>query len=246
MDLSLMRKIGFSEGEIKIYSALLELGNSPINKIHEKTGIERRNIYDILNKLIEKGLVTYSQENKKRSFNVSHPNKIIGYIEEKKKDLTNIEEEIEIILPNLVEKFNTKKVEINSEIFRGPEGIKAVWEDTLNYPETRWIGSGRYVPKKFPNFFISWNKRRIRNKVIWYNLMRHEMSKEVKESMNFEKIKFLPPEFSVNPTVTAIYGNKVAQFLYGDYLFVFVIESKDLAENYRAYHKYLWENVAEA
>ena len=56
MQLELLRKIGLSEGEVKIYTALLDLGLSPINKIHERTGIERRNIYDILNKLIERGL----------------------------------------------------------------------------------------------------------------------------------------------------------------------------------------------
>ena len=53
MTLEILRKIGLSEGEIKVYNALLDLGTSSLNQIHEKTGIERRNIYDILNKLIE-------------------------------------------------------------------------------------------------------------------------------------------------------------------------------------------------
>ena len=60
----ILRNIGLSEGEITIYSALLDLGKAPVNKIHEKVGIERRNIYDILNKLIERGLVSYINENK--------------------------------------------------------------------------------------------------------------------------------------------------------------------------------------
>ncbi len=241
MDISLLRKIGLSEGEIKIYSALLELGNSQVNKIHEKIGMERRNIYDILNKLIEKGLVNYTQENKKRRFNVTHPSKIIGYIEEKKKDLVNIGEEVEIILPKLIEKFSTKKIEITSETFRGAEGIKAVWEDMLNYREARWIGSGNYVPTKFPAFFASWNKRRIKNNIKSYHLFRHEMRDKLIK--NIGSVKILPLEFSGNPTVTVIYGYKVAQFLFGENLFVFVIESKELAENYRRYFQYLWDKV---
>jgi len=59
MNLEILRKIGLSEGEIKIYSALVDEGLSSINKIHEKTGIERRNIYDILNKLIEMYQLSY-------------------------------------------------------------------------------------------------------------------------------------------------------------------------------------------
>ena len=90
-----LRKIGLSEGEIKVYTKLLDHGLSPMNKIHEMTGIERRNIYDILNKLIERGLVTYILENKKRFFQVSSPNKIIGYVEEKKQVLDSISEDIE-------------------------------------------------------------------------------------------------------------------------------------------------------
>ena len=243
MALEILRKIGLSEGEIKVYSALLDLGISPLNKVHEKTGIERRNIYDILNKLIERGLITYSVENKKRVFQISHPNKIIGYIEEKKHNLDETEKEIIKEIPSLTEKFNFKRPLINAEIYRGNEGVKAVWEDMLNYKAVYWIGSGRYVPKMLPHFFANWNKRRIELKVKWYNLLRYELRREIKP-MPLEYVKFLPKEFSGNPTVIGVYGDKVVNFLFGDYFFAFLIENKGLAENYRLYHKYLWDNVA--
>lgn len=239
------KKIGLSEGEIKIYNSLLELGSSPVNKIHEKTGIERRNIYDILNKLIERGLVSYIIENKRKSYTISHPNKIVGYIEEKKQELEKTKQEVNKDLPLIIKKFNSKKTEINAETYRGDEGIKAVWEDMLNYKEIYWIGSGRYVPKRFPHFFVNWDKRRVKKKIKFINLMRYELRKETK-SLSLEKLKFLPREFSGNPTVICIYGNKVVNFLYGENLFAFLIESKELADNYRDYHRYLWNNIAKA
>ena len=55
MELQELRILGLTNGEIKVYSAILHMGSSTINNIHEKTGMERRAIYDILNKLIEKG-----------------------------------------------------------------------------------------------------------------------------------------------------------------------------------------------
>ena len=235
MDLTILRKAGLSDGEIKLYGALLDLGNSPINKIHEKIGMERRNIYDILNKLIEKGLVIYTDENKKRTFNLSHPRKIISYLEERKDQISDTENEISNILPTMVEKFNSSKTEINSEVFRGANGIKAVWEDMLNYKEIRWIGSGNYVPIKFPLFFVNWNKRRNKKKIESYHLFREEIRGKIIKDVGY--VKFLPKEFSRNPTVTAIYGNKVVQFLFGESLFAFVIESKELSENYKIYHK---------
>lgn len=243
MNLEILRDIGVSEGELRVYMALLEIGSASTNRIHEKTGIERRNIYDILNKLIERGFVTYIDENKRRVFHLSNPKKIISYIVEKKGALDNIKKKIDSILPEILARFESKKSDIKAEVYRGIEGIKAVWEDTLNYKETYWIGSGRYVPRRFPDFFNNWNKRRIAKKVIWYNLHRIEMKKEV-ESFPLEHLRFLPKEFSANPVVICIYGDKVVQFLYGENLFAFLIESKELSENYRVYHKFLWDNVA--
>lgn len=244
MDLKILRKIGLSEGEIKVYSALLDYGMSPMNKIHEKTGIERRNIYDILNKLIEKGLISYEEENKRRSFKISHPNKIVGYLEEKKKELNNIQSEIKEKIPAIIDKFNSKKSKIRSEVYRGVEGIKAVWEDMLNYKESYFIGGGLYIAMKLPFFWEQYKIRIKKEKIKWYNLGRAELrgSDLIKEE--FMETRFLPKEFSVNPAVIFIYGPKVAQVLWGDDLFAFVTESEEIAENYKKYHKYLWENVA--
>jgi len=244
MNLGILRKIGLSDGEIRVYSALLDLGSSPVNRVHESTGIERRNIYDILNKLIERGLVTYITENKKRFFQVSHPSKITGYIEEKKHDLDRTKKEIEKVMPDITRKFFRTRPAISAEVYRGQEGIKAIWEDMLNYRETYWIGAGRYIPKTMPVFFAHWNRRRIKLKVKWLNIMRFEMRREVKRPYPLECIKFLPEEFSGHPTVIGIYGNKTANFILGEEFFAFVIESKEIADNYRRYHKYLWDNVA--
>lgn len=241
----LLRKLGLSPGEIKIYSALLNLGSSPLNKIHERTGIERRNIYDILNKLIERGLVTYITENKRKVFQISPPKNLIGYLENKEKDLESLKSDLSHHLPELNSKYQFKRTAISAEVYRGEEGIKAVWEDMLNFKDTYWIGSGRYIPKRFPGWFANWNRRRIEKKIWWHNLLRQEMRPE-KISFEFEKARFLPKEFSKNPAVICIYGHKVINFTYGKDLFAFVVENQELAENYRSYHRYLWEKAAKA
>ncbi len=243
MNAALLRQVGLSNGEIKVYSALLDTGVTSLNRIHEKTGIERRNIYDILNKLIERGLVTYVTENRKRVFQVAHPSKILSYLEDKKEALDETKKAVEKELPSFVQKFELAKPSINAEIYRGIEGMKTVWEDMLNYKAIYWIGSGRYMPKRLPVYFEQWTKRRLKRKVKIFNIMRYEMKKEV-TPYPLEEIRFLPKEFSGNPTVLGIHGNKAVNLLLGEDFFAFVLESKELAENYRRYHKYLWEHVA--
>ncbi|HLC66082.1 MAG TPA: helix-turn-helix domain-containing protein [Candidatus Nanoarchaeia archaeon] len=243
MTLDILRKIGLSDGEMRVYEALLNLGSVPLNQIHEKVGIERRNIYDILNKLIERGLVTYISENRRRCFQLAHPNRLLGYLDEKKEHLEQLKQQVAKDIPDLVEQFEHARAEVSAEVYRGAEGIKAVWEDMLNYKDLRWIGSGMYVPTQFPVFFKHWDKRVTERKIKSVHLFRHERKSDP-FARHFPGSRFLPPEFSGNPTVTVIFGNKVAQFLFGTALFAFVIESKELADNYRRYHKYLWENVA--
>jgi sugar-specific transcriptional regulator TrmB len=245
MNLEILKKIGLSDGEIKVYGALLEIGVSSINNIHKKVGMDRRNIYDILNKLIERGLISYIAENGKRTFKTSNPEKILSYIEEKKTNLDEIKSEVEKIIPAMQSIFKSEKQEIFSEIYRGPEGLKAVWDDILNYTNSYWIGSGFYVPDKFPAFFNDWNKRRRKKRHESYHLFRYDKKKDViGRPYAYSKAKILPQEFSGNPTVTVIYGDKVIQQLFGENIVVFVIQSKELAENYKTYHKFLWDKVA--
>jgi sugar-specific transcriptional regulator TrmB len=244
MDISIIKKLGLSDGEVKVYDVLLNKGSSPLNVIHESTGIERRNIYDILNKLIERGLVTYIVENRKRKFHISHPNQLIHYIEEKESELGKLKEDISKELPPLIAQFNSRREYPTVEIYRGEEGLKAVWEETLNYPELYWIGAGRYIPKQMPVWFNYWNKKRIKKKVVWHNLLRYELKKETKQ-MPYEEMKFLPEEFSKNPTVIGIYGdNTINVWASKGFYFVVLVKDKAMAENYIAYHKYLWDHVA--
>jgi sugar-specific transcriptional regulator TrmB len=244
MDLNFLRKVGLSDGEIKVYMVLVSSGAARLNKIHESTGIERRNIYDILNKLIEKGFVSYINENGARLYNASTPERIMNYINEKENKILEVKKAAEDILPELSKKINSRKEEIYAEIFRGGEGMKTIFEDSLNYSEIYWIGGGRYMPKQFPTWFSYWTKKRVKKKIQVYYLARHEMKEEIKQPYQYEKMKFLPLEFSKSPVVIGIYGDKVVNYLFGETVLATVTKSKELAESYKAYHKYLWDNVA--
>jgi len=244
MTIELLRELGLSNGEISVYNALLDTGKAQLSKIQEKTGIERANIYTILNKLIERGLVSYIIENKKRHFQPTNPHQLISHIEEQKNKLDSTQKKIEKELPQLMKRFTAPKTKVSAEIFSGPEGIKAAWNEMLDANEIRWIGAGRYVPKMYPAFFAQWNKKRIKNKIPVHNILRYEMRGEIKKPWEYEEMKFLPKEFSQTPVVINIYGNKVAHSMYGQSKTIFVMESEELAQSYRAYFNYLWKNVA--
>ena len=240
MDLELFSELGLSKGEQRVYSAVLGTGVATLNQVHEKTGIERRNIYDILNKLIEKGFVGYTMERGKRMYKASNPSMISDGIGKRRESLSRLEAQ----LPEIKSLYESNKPAISAEIYRGREGIKAILEDSLNYKSIRFIGGTWFIPNVLKYYWPRYNKRRIEAGIPWYNLVRYEYRNDPLPEKRLMNVKILPKEFSGNPVVVYIYGNKVANVSWEEETLSFVIENKEIAENYLRFHKYLWDKVA--
>lgn len=58
-----LRKLGLSEYEAKIYTGLVGIGEASAREIHETSGVPRTKVYDVLQKLSEKGFVEIKHGN---------------------------------------------------------------------------------------------------------------------------------------------------------------------------------------
>ncbi len=58
MNNKLLEEIGLTKGEISVYLALLKIGETTTGKIIEEAQISSGKIYEILDKLIKKGMVS--------------------------------------------------------------------------------------------------------------------------------------------------------------------------------------------
>ena len=82
MEISQLEKVGLKEKEAKIYIALLKHGSSLANKLAKETNILRASIYDYLEVLLDKGLITYAIISGKKYFQAVEPEKIIDKFKE--------------------------------------------------------------------------------------------------------------------------------------------------------------------
>ena len=64
----ILESLELTKNEIKIYLEVLNLGKTKANKIAETTLLHTSKIYESLQRLIEKGLVSYVIENKIKYF----------------------------------------------------------------------------------------------------------------------------------------------------------------------------------
>jgi len=244
MQLDNLKELGLSDGQISVYAAVLELGISTLNKIQEKTGIERRNIYDILNKLIERGLTTYTVEKGKRTYQCTHPNKLVEEIKQKEAALKALEKQI----PQIEDLFELSKPEIRAEVFRGNEAMKALLDEMLEYDASYWIGGNSNVERtNLKNWFKHWMKRRAERKHMMYDLVDHGTYLEGLKPGDIQTHKkahykycALPKDLA-SPMVMIIFSNKVAQVLWSSQPFAFVLESGEIRESFMKYFHYFWK-----
>lgn len=94
----LFEQLGLSPNEAKIYETLLESGESSVSVISLRAKIHRRNVYDALNRLVEKGVVFRIFQKGENRFKPVTPNKLLEILQEKKKQVrrsfTRIEKNI--------------------------------------------------------------------------------------------------------------------------------------------------------
>jgi sugar-specific transcriptional regulator TrmB len=119
-----LQDLGLNNREIICYTSLLELGSSSVGNICKLTQIPSSKIYEILDKLIKKGLVTYVLIGKIKHYQASDPKVLLNLLDEKRKN-------IEQILPQLLlkQKFSFKQ---NVEMFNGQKALFSLFTELIS------------------------------------------------------------------------------------------------------------------
>ena len=231
MDKTELMQIGLGKSETDIYLTLLRLGKATVTKLTQETGIHRTYIYDIIEKLREKGLVSQIKEQNKYYFQAADPERIKEYLLEK----VDI---IDKLLPEL-NKIRKKSVEETSvEIYKGEEGIKTILNDIIREGKDYYvIGSVKEFEEILPifaeQFLLKVNKNKIKEKVILEEGIKILKAKK-------HEYRYLPKEH-VFLTGIIIYSNKVAFFIWNEPYIQILIKNKDISESYLTQFDLLWK-----
>jgi len=238
-------KLGFSAGEGKVYTAIASSDNATLQYVHEQTGIQRANVYEIINKLISKGLVAYFTENKHKVYRLTHPKNVLSYLDEEEAEIEKKKEMFREELPKLVRAYEAVKPQFDVRIYRGKEGVKSLFNEMLDFPDIYFIGGNwgmvKYLGKEWTD---RWMERRINKRAWMHDLLTVEPKLIAKypKPKQFYEVRALPSEFG-SPNVICIFGKRVANLFWGDTLFAFQIENEEVTRNYVAYFKYLWKTL---
>lgn len=143
-DIEILQQIGLTNAQAVIYLALLEIGQCQVGKIIESTSLQSSVVHNNINKLVEKGLVTYIRIGKIKKYNAADPEIFDKLIEEKQKKLDYQQNVIKKNLPRLklIRESSVRKA--NVEVFEGKRGFKSAYMQ-------EYLG----MPKRFTSYFIT-------------------------------------------------------------------------------------------
>jgi len=236
---------GLHEKESKVYAALLELGEATIAQITKKAQIKRSTVYEMLDLLGSKGLVSQTHRQKRPIFVAENPKKLIEALAEKKKSLENA-------MPELLSIMNLLDKKPRIRYFEGLPGIKEVFEDTLRYPEQEIL---TWFPYPYINlgedyFWKHYLPERVEKK-IWARAIvpdttaNRQFAQDMKDKA-ITKTRFVADKsFSGFDLEIKIYGQtKLGIISYAEDLGI-IIESKKIYDGLRAIFEALWNSLRE-
>lgn len=132
MDVFDLRKVGLTDGEVKLYDALLELGETTRAQLVKKSGVSPSKIYDVINRLTEKGLVSSVKKQGILHFSAATPERLKDFIDQKEVEIGKERQLITELLPSLLAKYQKTEEETDVEVFYGWGGLKTVFLDLEN------------------------------------------------------------------------------------------------------------------
>ncbi len=247
MDTKILEDIGLTKSEIKVYFTLLEIGSSTTGKIIERSNVSSSKIYEILDKLIQKGLVSYILDGKIKYFEASDPNRIISYIEDKKKDLELQKKAIQELIPKIELKKNLSEIKQEAKIYRGIKGLETAFYEALDLAskgDTLYVYGIPKRPQESNRFFVKWNKERakrgVRAKQLFNESARGELQ-SLPENNPLAELKYLPEDLLI-PAAINVLKNRIIIFPSetGNEPLLIVIENKDVADSFIAQFNLLW------
>ncbi len=242
--------LGFTEEEIRTYSALLEHGSITVGALSKKSGIVRSSLYGILKRLQDGGLATQTLKDGLKLFMAQDPEKISQLFEQKIEELQHKHELYQTIIPALRAKRSSNVLKPTFQLFEGEEGMRNILKDMLLY---RDMETQSFWPIKqmvdvlSPDFFRYLNKVRIESnlytRAIWPQKQMLDVAKHPYLGVGEEfrrEIRVAPPEINCSMGYW-IYGNKVAFISSRREAFGFIIESAELVEMLLTQFEVIWK-----
>jgi len=237
-----LEELGLSRNEAKIYLFLLKRESTTTGSIIKETGTANSRVYESLNILVKKGLVSYNIQKDGKHFQAVDPKKLLDIEEERK-------EKIENLIPDLIKIQSSKEEKTTSAVHEEYEGFKTAFNkiiDDCPKDETIYIlgfSEQLYATKSLRTFLTNMNlksaKKKQKLKIILDKSIKETFGKD-REKEKYTEVRYMPKGY-ISPAAIDIFEDYVYIFLWEEKPFVYMIKNKTIAESFKQYFNFLWK-----
>lgn len=246
MDTGPLRELGLTEGEIKVYIALIALGQSTSGPIVDQSGVSLSKVYDILERLAAKGLVSHVLKDNTKHFTAADPSRLLVYLRERQDQLKEQEAALAQLTKELATIRDSAVTAETAQVFDGLRGIQTARERTLNImrkgDEIWIIGIARTPYDRLAPYFTEYHARRYRKGIFCHYLYNEYARKpfgEMSASYPCSDVRYLP-EGIITHAWMEIYADTVTIGINKGKSFSVVIQNQEVADSFKEYAKLLW------
>lgn len=235
-------ELGLDGNKAKIYLACLELGRGTVIEIAKQAGIKRTTVYDNIDYLENKSLVTQEFEGNKK-FYVARPPKALH-------ELVNEKEEIvKDLVPQLYPLFNALPAKPKIQYFHGHQGIRDVSRGVLTSSSKKVYYLGNMydyfkILKEEKTYSQGFVKEKVERGVWSYAIWKYDprilnFYTPEKNKKELREVRFAPKEMELDVFIQ-LYDDKVGIISTKGEGYAMIMESRDLNRTLKSVFDILW------
>jgi sugar-specific transcriptional regulator TrmB len=244
MDITPLLRIGLSEGEAKVYLALLECGSSATGRITSASKVSRSKVYEILDRLSEKGLASSTLVDGVNHYSAIDPRLVPELLDKRKNEIDEQKLQFTDIIPSLLAKAKEKALPHQVEVFTSWQGIRNAFDTAFQNAKKgdKWYAFG--IPEQLnqqrARFFAEWRKRSDKIGVTHYLIANENIrnSPELAPKSKYSHLRFTKQE---TPTSVDIFKNITFFGIWTKEPLLIVITSQEVADSFRIFFQQLWD-----
>jgi HTH-type transcriptional regulator, sugar sensing transcriptional regulator len=235
--------VGLTSGEARVFLVLLKLGSAKVGQIVRDSHVSYSKIYDVLDRLSSKGLVSHIILGNVKHFNAVEPYRLEEFIKRKEQEVRKQLDITNKIIPELAKVANRDRQNTMAEIFMGDKGIRTAYEILLRdatpndvlyyfYP---FEGYHPIASPFYSRLYLFQKHKKVQQRgIATFDFKRSKHYAEISKDV---KMKFV--DFPL-PATMDIFKDKLLIISWENVTSI-LISSKEIAEHFHNYFNSMWK-----
>jgi len=242
MDTKVLEKLGLTKNEIIIYLFLLKKGETTTGPIIQETKIVNSRVYESLNSLVSRGIVSYNVQKDGKHFQAVDPKILI----EKQKELAK---KIQELVPELSSIRKEGISETKIAIYEGLEGFRTAYKKMIeDCPKNKTIyilgfSEQAYKSEELRLFLSNLNLKSAQKKhklKIILDVGSKETLGRDRAREKISEVRYMPKGY-ISPSAIDIFEDYVYISIWEEKPIVMMIKNDKVAESFQRYFHFLWK-----